>query len=366
MPFDPASVTRMERNAIQGIPTERAMRRCCAAHYTTAVHYVSQPAEQNTLLSVSVRWNRRGTGQRFHQFDLPIRPANSPRGFNLLIRPGATFAGSDCLELLRCRLGAFATIVLPWGHPMTPQDWSDIARIFQSTVTPIAITPVAIPIVGLCLAAIIGGLAAYQWGYRSAHRRYNAKESDYPHIESAPEISFIGQQDHFWIVELKAVLNNKGKAPHKVHKFRFDLDAIYADDPIDVSKKWGGQVHFNNEITKGSFVPKGYSYCVIGPQVTSTYTYVARVPDWATFLIFHCSFDYGPGFSHWMRKTVQVPKSTAPLARVDEAASFAGSSIQPGRSSGANASADQTGTAGAADQARPARRLSELHELRDA
>jgi hypothetical protein len=245
---------------------------------------------------------------------------------------------------------------------MTLPDWNDIARIFQSTVTPIAAAPAALPVAGLCLAAIVGGLLAYRWGYRTAHRRYGTRESDYPQIESSMEISFIGQQDHYWIVELKAVLNNKGKVPHKVHKFRFDLDALYADDPVDVGKKWAGQVNFNNEIAKGSFIPKGYAYCVVGPSVASTYSYVARVPDWATFLIFHCWFDYGPGFSHWMRKAVQVPKSTTTLEKPDAAASFAGSSIQPGRSSAAPA--DET--AAATDEPRPARRLSELHELRDA
>jgi hypothetical protein len=162
-------------------------------------------------------------------------------------------------------------------------------------------------VAGLCLAVIVGGLLAY--------RRYRAKQNSYAHIETSAEISFLGQQDNFWIVELRVILNNKGKAQHKIHKFRFDLNAIGADDPIDASKKGGGRVNFGNEIAKGSFVPRGYAYCVIGPAVTATYTYVARVPEWATFLMLHCRFDYNPGFSHWMEKAVQVPRSTALLDR---------------------------------------------------
>jgi|SRR5215475_7276736 len=211
---------------------------------------------------------------------------------------------------------------------MTPANWNAIAATF-----PAADSPLAVPVAGLCLAAVIVGLLAY--------RRYKARESSYAHIETSAEISFIGQQDSFWLVELKAILNNKGKVQRRIHGFRFDLNAIHAEDAIDVSKKWGGQVNFANEIAKGSFVPPGYAYCVVGPSVMATYSYVARVPQWATFLILHCWFDYNPGFSHWFEKAVQVPASPAPPERRSAEPTFAASSLQPGRLPGTGASADQ-------------------------
>jgi len=211
---------------------------------------------------------------------------------------------------------------------MTPANWNAIAAIF-----PAADSPLAVPVAGFCLAVVIVGLLLY--------RRYKARESSYAHIETSAEISFIGQQDNFWVVELKAILNNKGKVQRRIHGFRFDLNAIHADDAIDLSKKWGGQVNFANEIAKGSFVPRGYAYCVVGPSVTATYCYVARVPQWATFLILHCWFDYNPGFSHWIEKAVQVPASTARPDKRHENAPFAASSLQPGRLPGTGAPADQ-------------------------
>jgi hypothetical protein len=211
---------------------------------------------------------------------------------------------------------------------MTPANWNAIAAIF-----PAADSRLAVPIAALFLAVLIGGLLAY--------RRYKARESSYAHIETSAEISFIGQQDNFWVVELKAILNNKGRVQRRIHGFRFDLNAIHADDTIDVSKKWGGQVNFANEIAKGSFIPPGYAYCVVGPSVMATYSYVARVPQWATFVILHCWFDYNPGFSHWFEKAVQVPTTTAPLDRRSADTPFAASSLQPGRLPGTGASADQ-------------------------
>ena len=211
---------------------------------------------------------------------------------------------------------------------MTPANWNAIAAIF-----PAADSPLAVPVAVFCLAVVIGGLLAY--------RRHKARESSYAHIETSAEISFIGQQDDFWVVELKAILNNKGKVQRRIHVFRFDLNAIHTDDAIDVSKKWGGQVNFTNEVAKGSFVPPGYAYCVVGPSVMATYSYVARVPLWATFVILHCWFDYNPGFSHWFEKAVQVPTSTARLDRRSADAPSATSSLQPGRLPGTGTPADE-------------------------
>lgn len=233
------------------------------------------------------------------------------------------------LWIIMVALWAGGVLSFAIGDPMTLSDWKDIAGIFPSTASP----PPTMLVAGLCLLVIVGGLLAY--------RRHRAKQSSYADIETSAEISFLGQQDNFWIVELKAILNNKGKAQRKIHKFRFDLHAIDADDPIEPSKKSGGRVNFAHEIARGSFVPRGYAYCVVGPSIKATYCYVARVPESASFLMLHCRFDYNPGFSHTMEKAFQVPKSTALIEQRDEDAQFAGSSLQPDRSPDTDAPADK-------------------------
>jgi hypothetical protein len=104
---------------------------------------------------------------------------------------------------------------------MTLVDLKDVATIFQSIITPTAL--------------IIGGLWAY--------RRYGVEAKNLAHIETSADIVFIGQQGDFWIVELLAILNNKGNVQHKIEKFTFDLNALHSDDPIEVSDRWGGQVN---------------------------------------------------------------------------------------------------------------------------
>lgn len=230
---------------------------------------------------------------------------------------------------------------------MTLPDLKDFAEISRPMAAPLATF-----LAGFCLAVIVGGLLAY----RLASRRKDAKGSERADIQSSADVSFLGRQDGFWIVELKAVLTNKSRVQRKVEKFWFNLNAIHADDPIEVSKKWDGQVDFGNEVAKGSFVPKGYAYCVIGPSITATYSYVARVPEWATFLILHCWFDYDPGFSQWMEKAVQVPTSTAlPKAGYGAGygkAQFASPALQPDSSSGAPTRAEDAASAHRSVEAR--------------
>jgi hypothetical protein len=184
-------------------------------------------------------------------------------------------------------------------HPaevlMTLADCKDIAAIFQSTITPVAL--------------IVGGIWAY--------RRYVIEAKNLAHIETSADIIFVGQQGDFWIVELLAILNNRGNVQHKIEKFAFDLNAIFSDDPIEVSEKWGGQLNFPHEIARGSFLPESFRYFFVGPSVTAKYSYVARVPKSATHLILHCRFDYvdRPRSSHTMEKTVRVPKPTKLMQR---------------------------------------------------
>lgn len=169
----------------------------------------------------------------------------------------------------------------------TLENFSDLASTIQSIVTPAAV--------------IIGGVWAY--------RRYVLEENRFPHIETSAEVEFVGKQDSYWIVELRAVLTNKGKVSHRIENFTFDLNGITASDNIKASDQWGGQIDFPNLIAEGSFLPESFSYFSIGPGVTAKYSFVARVPTETTFLLFHSKFTYsdGRGFSHTMERTVATP-----------------------------------------------------------
>jgi hypothetical protein len=167
----------------------------------------------------------------------------------------------------------------------------DLASIIQSLVT--------------AFALVIGGIWAY--------RRYVLEENRFAHVETSAEINFVGLHGEYWIAELKAVLNNKGKVQHKIKNFGFDLNALFSGENVNLAPKWGGQVNFPHEIAKGSLLPKSFRYFVIGPGVTAKYSFVTRVPKHASHVILHCWFEYSDrrGYSHTMETTARVPTEDA-------------------------------------------------------
>jgi hypothetical protein len=188
------------------------------------------------------------------------------------------------------------SFMMPW----TLADFKDLASIFQSLVTP----------VGLIVAGV--------WAYR----KYIAEESRYPHIQTSAEITFVGRHGDYWICELNAILENKGKVQHKIAEFRFDLNGLYATDIVKTSDKWGGQALFPHAIAEGSFKPEASAFFFIDPGVSAKYTYVARVPKEATMLMLHCRFKYADPrqYAHTMETTVATPRMVDEQIRQSSAA----------------------------------------------
>jgi len=174
---------------------------------------------------------------------------------------------------------------------MTIENWKNVAAALQSIAT--------------IASFIIGGI----WVYL----RFIRQQEKYPNIEFLADIEFLGFQNDWWLVEIIASIENKGKAQHKMNEFRFDLNALYPDDPIEVSKKWGGQVNFPRLIAEGSFLPEKFSFFFLDPGTKAKYSYIARIPKQARFVILHCWFKYDDdrGYSHTSEKTVAVPDPAA-------------------------------------------------------
>jgi hypothetical protein len=170
---------------------------------------------------------------------------------------------------------------------MTIENWKDVGAAVQSFAT--------------VASLIIGGF----WVYR----RFSRQEESYPKIEFTADLNFVGRQAGWWIVEVIAVVENKGKVPHHMREFKFDLNALYSEDPVELSKKWGNQVDFIRPVAEGSFLPEKYENFFIDPGVRAKYSYVTRVPAEARFLILHCWFRYSDRkkAGHAAEKSVRVP-----------------------------------------------------------
>ena len=119
------------------------------------------------------------------------------------------------------------------------------------------------------------------------------------------------EQKDYWVAEIIATIDNKGKAQHKMNKLEFDLNALFSGEQIETSKKWGGQVNFPHPVVQGSFLPDQYQFFFLDPGTKAKYSYIARIPKEASFIILHCWFNYMDErqYSHTAEKTIAVPKS---------------------------------------------------------
>jgi len=170
---------------------------------------------------------------------------------------------------------------------MTLEEWKNLASTLQSFAT--------------IASFIIGGIWVY-W-------KFIRQQEKYPNIEFLADIDFIGIQDDWWVVEIIATVDNKGKTQHKMNEFKFDLNAIYTEDQVNVSPKWGGQVNFPRLLAEGSFLPEKIDFFFLDPGTKAKYSYIVRIPKQATFVILHCWFKYADkrNYGHTAEKTIAVP-----------------------------------------------------------
>ncbi|MEW6657870.1 MAG: hypothetical protein AB1424_04340 [Thermodesulfobacteriota bacterium] len=170
---------------------------------------------------------------------------------------------------------------------MTIGEFKDLSSAIQSLATAISLG--------------VGGW----WVFR----KYIRQQEDRPHIEFTADINLIGVQGDYLIAELIATIENKGKVEHRMSEFDFDLNALYHGDHINIGEQWGGQVDFPHSIVEGSFLPMRSNFFFIAPGVKAKYSYIARVPKEASFLMLHCWFkyDYNRKYGHTAEKTVKVP-----------------------------------------------------------
>src|SRR5262249_49419626 len=121
-----------------------------------------------------------------------------------------------------CVDGASSTVDLDplWGIVMS--QLKDFAAAFQS------------------FATVVGAVVAAYWAYY----RFGLGQERYPHIETAADIQFIGMHKNFWIVELVAYVENKGRAQHKMAELNFELSSINKKDSLEDAEQFGGQVLF--------------------------------------------------------------------------------------------------------------------------
>lgn len=138
------------------------------------------------------------------------------------------------------------------------------------------------------LATVVSLIVGAWWTVR----RFFLQQLHRPNIEFAAAINVIAKHNGAWLVELLAVIENKGKVQHRMKNLEFDLNGLTAADQLQGDERWGGQVNFSRPIARGSFLPAQYAFFFIDPGIKAKYSYLARVDANIQILNLHSWFKY--------------------------------------------------------------------------
>jgi hypothetical protein len=191
--------------------------------------------------------------------------------------------------------------------------WKDFFSIVQSIAT--------------VTALIVGGW----WTYK----KFIMQRENRPLIVFSADIEFHALKDDYWIVELIAYIENKGKVQHRVNQFDFILEALSLQSKVKLNENHREQVDFPLVLVKNSFLPgnknnedgnsiksddrfsagKPIDYFFIEPGLKNKYSYIARIPLSVEIVLMHTWFRYEfpdekeENLGHTAEVTKRVPRS---------------------------------------------------------
>lgn len=151
----------------------------------------------------------------------------------------------------------------------------------------------------------VAAIAAAWWAFE----KWRRQDEHFPRMFFEVTANFLGMQNDQWIVEVIAVLENKGVVPLKIKSFGFVLRGLRRSSPLkrgDQSVR--GQLFFPDVISEGHFVPASWGYSFVYPGVKTEYNFVTTVPTDVSFIRVQGDFEYLTAQrSHHAAKIIKVP-----------------------------------------------------------
>jgi hypothetical protein len=178
-----------------------------------------------------------------------------------------------------------------------PSSFNDIAVGISACITGIGV--------------LVGGGWAF-WRFALGRERY-------PKIQFNLDLRVVSHGHDHLVVEVVAIVENKGLVRHWLHGFEFDLLYLPNGAPIVVGNFVNGkdvinsQVRFEPIIKEMSWIPKDWNSTFIDAKVEQRYTYIAQAPKNASMLLVRARFKYPDKASalHTAQKVISVSQSSA-------------------------------------------------------
>ena len=168
--------------------------------------------------------------------------------------------------------------------------FKDLAAAIQSVVTSIAV--------------IVGGIWAF--------RRFILQREHKAHLQIDIDARFVGLHRDEWITEVLAIVENKSTVRHTIQRLDYEVRALSAKDVLTGKPT---DVQFPQELAKGNWFPKNWTFFFVEPGVRSDYVCLLRIPSHVAFILLDAwmSYDEKPEKPelYWSRKVLPVPSVSA-------------------------------------------------------
>lgn len=174
---------------------------------------------------------------------------------------------------------------------MTLTDLKDIAGFINDITTAVGI--------------IVGGGWAF-W-------RFVLRREQHAKIQFDLDLNIISRDHDSLVVEVIAIVENKGLVRHVLTDFKFDLLYLENGDPIiNGDERINQQVLFKPVFKKRYWIPPDWLGTFIDAGVVQKYTYVASVPKTASMCWIFASFKYPDSESdfHTAQKVFNLATAT--------------------------------------------------------
>lgn len=147
--------------------------------------------------------------------------------------------------------------------------------------------------------------------------KWRKQDALFPRINFEVSANFVGIQGDHIVMELVAVLENKGEVPLKIRRFSFKLRGLSKSAAIERgSAAIRGQLLFPVVLDEGDFVPPSWDHSFVYPGVRTEYNFVTAIPRTIAFVRMQGDFEYlgRRDNSHHAAKILAVPLMQAPRA----------------------------------------------------
>lgn len=161
----------------------------------------------------------------------------------------------------------------------------------------------------------IGSISGSIWAFR----KWWVRDEHFPRVAFDLKVNFIDEVDSQHIVEVIAILENKGVVPLRICNFTCDIRGIKEGEKLQMGgEAIRNQLNFNVPLRSGWFIPTGWKYSFVYPSVKTDYNFVTTVASDTRYALVKCTFEYyrhlkifGNNRSHHATVVLKIPNNSS-------------------------------------------------------